>query len=755
MPTHYEYSGYLRSLLKHPPLEEIERANAIEIPARDIAQWPADDDGRDPEWRHIPAECVETEEGAALLRGNFERVRQIDATGPNDPSFWVPLTCMESDSRCVFPLELSRYSVVEITYRCLTPHCRPAWQFYYPGGLHFDWLRPSTQWVTKARLIQHRGFPEQITGMTLRLYSVSRSVQEWEIQSIRFRALTHTEIEALVQHEHELSLPEAQPKHYPILDSFVPLGVCVDANAGRAMASQMDMAFRDYWRIAMEDIARSHHNCLMVENVAELSETETAELLGLATSFGLRVVPLLNWSPQMVLARGQELVDKYVRPHAESDALLAWCLQGEPPEHAFEAYMKAKPLFEATDELHPLIYLTRDPNSMALYAPHFPVTGLSYFKSGDPWSLGDSVRTHLPLVKGQQLWVTAPAYIYATGTPRWNTCPEARLMINHAFGSGARGWFAFSYHNVPIWLSGPFKRSLSGPFLTFSDLWIELSHRVERFVGLSSLLLRTRPGDFWVPNVRISVQPHSNSRLPKGLQHVTWSWLHGEDFGILYVINNDIDQVTGVNIEIPSELPFGQECYDITDFVRSREWRTTERFRHLEMFPGQAQMFLFAPPHVALRERDHMIAYLLEDDRRQLGLDLGLARRYGQDITEAQELIRRFGLGHPIDDLQAAKKARDGITNTMYRHAPFAQARSAILESSAALCGCDGALTVLYDRGRIDEAHERGVEVMNLSRRLMHLRLRMRRGQGGEIIQETRQLAEEMVRMLGELREGH
>lgn len=751
MAIRYEYSGYLRSLLKSPDLAEIERAEAIEISGASIARWASDDDPRDPEWRHIPSETVATTDGA-MLRGNFERVRQIDATGPDDPSFWVPLTCVAGDAHCPFPIDTARYSVAEITYRCLTPHCRPAWQWYYQGGLHFDGLRPSRQWVTYARLVQHGGFPREITGLTLRLYSVARAVQEWEIKSIRYRALTPAERRALEENRAALEVPRMRPKRYPLLDNFVPLGVCVDAAVGRTMAGLMDMAFRDYWRVAMEDIARSHHNCMMVENVEELSETETTELLGLATSFGLRVVPILNWSAEMVMSRGLELVEKYVRPHAESDALLAWVLESEPPEHAFAAYARAKGLFEEVDQLHPLVSLTRDPNSMSLFAPYFPVSGISYFKSGDPWQLGDVIRTHLPLVGGQQFWVTAPAYIYATGTPRWSTCPEVRLMINHAFGNGARGWFSFSYHNCPIWISGPFKRSLSGPFLTFSDLWIELSHRVERFAGLSTLLLRTKPGDYWVPNVRLSVQPHTNSRLPKGLQHVSWTWLHGEDYGILYVINNDIDEVTGVNLEIPSELPYGQDCYDVTDFVRSREWRPTERYRHLEMFPGQGQIFLFAPPQVAVRERDKMIASLIEDDCRQLGLDLGLARRYGQDVTEAQELIRRIGLGHPIDDLQAAKKARDRITNTMYKHAPFVQARSAILEASAALCGCDGALVVIYDRGRIDEAHERGVEVLNLSRRLMQLRLRMRRGQGGDILGECKELSRDMIAMLNLLR---
>lgn len=747
----YEYSGYLRNLLYSADTSEIARVPAIEIGPDQLVRWVPEDDDRDPEWRHIQTECTRTSDGVSF-KGNFKHVRQIDSTGAKDPSFWVPLTCTQLDPNSPFPVDLNRFPIVEITYRCTTEGCRPAWQWYYPGGQHLDGLRPSAEWVTLGRLVRHRGFPQLVTGMTLRLYSVSRTQEEWEIRSIRFRAMTPAESEAISKDAARLDRPSMRPKHYRILDDFTPLGVWVSASVGRRMASLLATPFRDYWRLAMEDIARGHHNCLMVEDVDTLTETETTELLGLASSFGLRVVPVLNWDTDTINANGAALVERYVRPHAESDSLLAWCLQSEPPESAFAAFCKAKELFEVADESHPLVTLTRDPNSIALFAPHFAVSGLSYFKSGDPWRLGETVRTHQGLGRGQQFWVTSPAYIYATGTPRWNTCPEARLMINYAFGNGARGWFTFCYHNVPIWVDGPFKRSLSGPFLTFSDLWIELSHRVERFNGLATLLRNTTPGDYWVPNVAFSVQPHTNSRLPEGIPHVTWTWLHGGEFGVLYVVNNDINEVTGVNIEIPSELPYGQEAYDMTDFVRSREWRPISRSRHLEMFPGQGQIIMFAPEHVAIRERDRVIASLIEDDRRQLGLDLGLARRYNLDITEPRAIMQHIGLGCPLEDFQAAKRARDHLTNTLYKHGALVQTRSAIYEASAALCGCDGALCLIYDRGRVDEARKRGLEVLELARRLNLLRHKMRRGQAAEIITECRVLAADCVKYLAELR---
>lgn len=750
----YEYSGYLRSLLYSPDRAEIGRADGIEIPAGNLAQWKPGDDERDPEWRQAATTATRTTEGVCI-KANFEKLRAVESAGVDDPSFWGALTCSAGQNTGPFPVDAARFPIIEITYRCLTKGCRPAWQWHYPGGQHFDGLKPHREWTTVARLMRHHNFPDQITGLTLRLYGVTRSVEEWEVKSVRFRALTVAEAEALRKDNERLGKPAMKPRHYPLLDSFVPLGVNVSAKMGRRLADLMDTPFREYWRLVMEDVARGHHNCLMVEDVEEFSATETTELLGLAASFGLRVVPVLDWGSARFAKQGRELTERYVRTHAQSDALAAWCLQSEPSEGSFETFCKAKELFEQADESHPLVSLMRDPNATALFAPHFAASGISYFKSGDPWQLADMVRTHLPLVQGQQMWVTAPAYIYATGTPRWSTCPEVRLMINHAFANGARGWFSYCYHNVPIWVEGAFKRSLTGPFLTFSDIWVELSHRVERFRGLSSILLETRPGGYWVPNVKITARQHPNSRLPEGIPHVVWTWLHGEDFGILYVVNNDINEVTAVNIEIPDEVPFGQDAYDMTDFVRSRDWKPMPRFRHFEMFPGQGEIIMFAPKDVAIRVRDKVIESLIENDRRQIGLDLGMARRYNLDISQSHQIIQRTGLGSPIEDLQAAKKARDYLINTLYRHGAFTQARSALIKANSAICGCDGALCIIHDRGRVDEAHERGLEVMALSRRMVQLRLKLRRGHAAEIIDECEQVAADAAAALDRLREAY
>jgi hypothetical protein len=118
-------------------------------------------------------------------------------------------------------------------------------------------------------------------------------------------------------------------------------------------------------------------------------------------------------------------------------------------------------------------------------------------------------------------------------------------------------------------------------------------------------------------------------------------------------------------------------------------------------------------------------------------------------------MIQRIGLGRPIDDLQSAKRARDRMTNMLYTPGPLVEARSAIYEISAALCGCDGALCWLYDRGRVDEAHERGTEVLVLSQRLNQLRLKMRRGHAADIIEDCHALKADTVKALGALRDKY
>jgi len=745
----YEYSGYLKPLLQAPEPRSLESLDAILFTADDLAQWQTVDDDADREWQHIPARTERTEEGL-LLEGQFEDVRRIDNIERNDPSFWVPLSSPgAADAR--FPMDVKRFPIVEVTYRCRTPMARPAWLWRYAGGEHFDGLQPTRDWRTIARRIPHRGFPEKIDSLTFRLFSVARSLESMEIQSVRFRAMSPEE-EAACQRADAALEQEPAPPRYRLLTEFMPIGVSMKARSARRLAEIMDISFHDYWRLALEDIARHHHNCVIIEEMADLSPAEWKDLLGLAHDFSLRFVPLFDWPMDDFETNGAEWIETHIRPFADSPAILAWMLQNEPPEHSFPAHLAARKQIEQADPNHPMAVFMREPNSYPLYAPFFAASGISHYKSHVPSSMGAMIRCHRPLNRGQQFWVLAPAFVYATDTPEWNTCPEMRLLINQAYASGARGWFTFSYHNDPIWNGGSCQRSLTGPFLTFSDLWSELGLRMERFSAITPLLMNASPGPSPEVDVRVAWREHPKARHAPGVESIDWFWLHGPDYSLLYVVSNDIAEVTPVNITFPDLAGKGLGIINITDFTRNRVWTQMDQRRHLEMFPGQGEIIMVAPVEVCERWRDAIAARLLEGDRRQLAIDLELARPYDMPIKEIERCMNRIGRGSPTDELARMMDARDHLINLIYATPDLFEARSKIIQISAGICGCDGTLCRMLGMGKADRAHDLGLKVLPLAREMTNLRLQLREGKGADIFKECAKLADRTMALLTEIR---
>lgn len=743
----YEYSGYLASLLEAPDAAASDAVESIVLDTAALAQWHMTDCPSEKEWQQARAICERSDHGIHI-EGRFEEIRRIDNLNEDDPSFWVAVSSRNwEDPR--LPVDTARFPIIEITYRCLSPGARPAWMWSYPGGEHLDWLRPVPEWRRIARLVPHRGFPAQVDGVTIRLYTVHRSTESLEIASIRFRALTAREAE--VCHENQLFLERyREVPRYNLLQSFLPFGSCIMAGTAKRAANQLDVSLRDYWRLTMEDIVRHYHNSLIVEEVEEFSPGEWRELLDLAESFNIKIVAQYNWNLDHFEDRATEMVDAYIRPYRESRALLAWAISNEPPEHAFPAHLSAREQIEKADPNHPLIAIMRDPDGFPLFAPYLAVTGLSHFKSHAALDVGEIVQTHLPLCGGQQMWVVAPAYTYATDTPDWNTCPEIRLMLNLALARGARGWFTFAYHNDPVWMGGSFQRSLTGPFLTFSDLWAELGLRVERIAALSPLLLCATPTNegniafnaVWQPNVR--------SARPRDVDPLTKCVLQGPDYCLYYLINNDVLDVAAVNIE------FGESkslvLYDVTDYVRGRLWEPMPRRRHIEMFPGQGRVILCAEPDVCERARIQIAQRMVEDDSRQIAADLGLARRYDLPVGPVQRLMQEVGMGDPLEDANRTRQARDLILDTLYASSHVVLPRSNLVEISAAICGCDGGLCRLLARGKSDVAREYGTKVFSVARELTHLRLRLREGEGRQIQEYCTDLTRRTRELLDSIR---
>lgn len=745
----YEYSGYLKTILYAPDENARDHLEYIEFGADEIVHWQTRDLEADREWKKTPVHRARTDEGVRLV-GRFEDVRKMDTIAADDPSFWVPLgTLGWNDPR--MPVDVNRYPILEITYRCTSENAIPVFVWTYPGGIHIENLAPTRQWTTLAHLIPHGGVPASINAIIFRLYSTTRTTESCEIASVRFRAMSATEQEAYQRDKDRLAKLDP-PKHYEILDSYLPLGVSMDADAARRNAELLGVSFGDYWDLVLEDLVTHHHNGIALENAERLTLSEWEELLQHCDTFGVRIAASHKFDLSDDQQEIRETIDSRIRPYAESPSILAWSIKEEPPERDFQDVMKVKAWVEEADPNHPVTVVTRYASGFPLYGPHFAAAGVNHFCSHTPWEVGDMVRTHVSLVRGQQFWMVGPAFIYATGTPEWSTCPEMRLMVNLAFANGARGWFSYAYHNDPIWVTGSCQRTLTGPFLMFSDLWLELDRRMESYSALAPLLLASRPAK--LPPDLFAAQATSDDLtiLPEGVPPTSSFRLRGPDFNLFLVVSNDVRGMSSLNIQVAPETLSGNHIYDLSDFLRKRIWAPMDLQRHLEMFPGQAQIVIVAKPEVCEHWRDVIAERLIEDDKRQLAFNLKLARTYGLDIANIESMLHSAGSGPMMGNLAVMDRVRDELVNLMYSAPAIRDTRSSIIEACAAICACDGVLCRLIGRGKVDLAKEWGQRVLPLAREITHLRLELRRGRGSEILDYCKDVAQRTLTLLAELR---
>jgi hypothetical protein len=745
----YEYSGYMQTILWGQGAPECKDLDSVEFTVEDLAKWPTKDYDSDKEWQRIPVNRT-VSEGAVRLVGQFNDVRQMDSLTPDDPSFWVPMSSLGwEDDR--FPIDLDRYPMAEITYRCTSDNAQPMWLWTYPGGLHADALPKSRRWRTLARRVQHSGFPKQLDALILRLYSTARSTESIEVKSIRFRAMTPEELEATAADRLRLE-QEARPLEYPILDEFLPVGVHMDAETARRLAEMLGISLTEYWTLVLEDLVTHHHNCIALDSATSLTATEWQELLSLCEGSGIKIVAGCGLRIEDEPEQLRERIEKLIGPHADSLAVLAWRLRNEPSEADFQNLVTARKLVEEVDRNHPVCVSLRHPSAFPLYAPHFSVSGFSRYTSHAPWEFGEMIHEHVPLAGGQHFWAEGPGYIYATGTPEWSTSPEMRLMVNLAFANGARGFFTYAYHNDPIWVSGSCQRSLTGPFLTFSDLWLELDRRMERCLALAPLLLRAKP--VRLPKMAFITSSSSEdfTHHPEGVAPTASYRLRGPDFELYFVVSNDVRGMSSVNVHIPTALLRGLEIYDLADFVQSRTWAPMDLERHMEMFPGQAHVVIVAKPEVCAHWRDVIASRLVDDDHRQLRFNMELAWMYDLDIKPVEALLKRVNTGAPLKDLEIMDAARDRLVDLIYTCPPIYQTRGQIISASSAVCACDGALCRLMSRGKIDLAREWGLKVVPLAREIANARLELRRGRGAEIAPHCDDLANRSIRLATEIR---
>ncbi len=745
----YEYSGYLRTLLPAPDAKLLKATESITFGPADLVKWRTEDLGQSLEWRKAMARKSQLADGVRI-EGDFSNIVNIDSLTPTDPRYWVPLTTMGlKDDR--LPIDVSRYPIIEVTYRCTSDNAHPVWMWTYPGGSHFGALPKSKKWITVARNVRHFGFPSRVDNVVLRLYSATRSVESLEVRSVRFRAMSPEETSAL---QEGLAAVEVHrpPRHFPVLDEFMPLGVYMDADSANRLAGMLEISPDDYWDLVVEDIVTHSHNAITLANFDRMKPEQRDGLLRRCEEAGIRLV-VRHEFPIGAGEKEQEFaIDTHIRPTAGSRAILAREFNGEPVESGFRQTLEAKRRIEAADPDHPMAIVSRYPNAYPLFAPYFAASGVGYFASKSAWEVGTTVRTHVALNGGQQFWLAAAAFMYPTQTPAWSTCPEMRLMANLAFANGARGWFAYSYHNDPVWLRGRLQRSLTGPFLTFSDLWSELMQRMRWADALAPLLLASRVEDSMDDWFTRGVFTNSTVCPAPGVPPISQFHLRGNDFSLYFTVSNNTREIASVEVDIPGSAADGMEIYDLSEFVRDRVWHPIERRGHIEMFPGQARILLVAKPERCEEWHHRIIERMTMAGLRKLRHAMTLGQAYALDLSPVEAGLSAPGAPSDPAHLDAVERARDHILELVYATSNIRDPHSSILQASSAICGCDGALCRLMELGKGTLARQIGTEVIPLAAELTRYRMAWRQGEGESVAVSAKENAARCVRLLDRIR---
>lgn len=745
----YEYLGYLETILPAPDPAARDNADAIVYTAEDLATWSLEDLEYTVEWRNIPARKLQTETGIQL-EGHFDRVASIDSLSSDDPRHWVPLTSVDLTGG-QFPVDTTRYPIIEVTYRCTSEHAHPVWMWTYDGGSHFGALPKTTEWKTVAKNLQHFGFPKCIDNLIFRLYSSSRTTESFEIQSVRFRAMTEIEQEAL--DTNQIILKESvQADTFPVLDDFLPLGVYMDADTSKRLASSLGISTDEYWDFVMEDLVTHDHNSIALSHVDELSADEWSSLLQKCDENGIKLLARHEFPIHGTKKEMKEAIQKSIKPYANSDAIFCRGFSGEPAEEDFQKILQAKTMIEAADPNHPVSLIARYPNAYGLFAPYFQASGVGHFQTKRPWDAGHMVRSHVPLGNAQQFWVAAPAFMYPTQTPEWSSSPEMRLMLNLSFANGARGWFSYSYHNDPLWVQGRVQRTLTGPFLGFSDLWEELGHRMRYAHTLAPLLLNAtieESMDDWFVD---GVSTDTESVPAPGVPPISHFHLRGDDYSLYFTINNNIRDMASVDIDIPKDAAPGMEMYDVSEFIASQSWKPMQRTRHDEMFPGKETVILVASPERCAQWHDVMAQRIIQIDRAKLKYSLDLARAYQLPFSPIENTLEGIGDGSHPETIGIVHQARGDLIDLLQREPNYAQLNTTLYHIRSAMCGCDGALCRLMQMGKNDLARSIGSELLPMAAESTQMRLELKRGNAAAHLESAENLKQLALATLDRIR---
>lgn len=759
----YIYKGILRDIGDSPTSEELKKCPAIEFSPEDLVKWVTVDHPSEEEWKLGKASGKllaggEKDDKYFSLEGDFTRVVRIDLTAQSiTPSFWVPLSTMSKEVPH-FPIPSHNYPIVEMTYKVEVGRGIPAWSWYYNTGQFFEYLESSSEWVTVARAWSYNGFPRRMENFVIRLYSHTRTKEYLYIKNVRFRYFTDRERDFFNSRVNTLH-SENKLITYPILDTFFPVGTYLRADVIKKMCHEMKMDLETYIELIFEDITQHYHNMVFFENYCDFLPGDREIVFDVAKKYGIKVVVSLEEeSNKLNLSNMSEFWEKHlheIKKNALHPSLLGWVIKESPSDEEIDGYVYLKKKLEHADPHHPVVYLTREANAFPLYASISSVSGLSHWRSKNPWEFGQLVRTHYRIFRGQQLWVIPSAFVSATGFPFWNSAPEVRLMLNLAISSGARGWLSYVYHNIPLWLGGDTEKSLTGPFVCSSDVWEELGARLGRFFALAPLFLQSIPSA--QPqgiDVEIKTRRHERSRCPQSIDVLVQSWFEGKDFYIFYLVNQDTSEVTGVDVKFKSGLSGGVKIYDATQFVRSYEWVELDSVFHREMFPGQGLILLIATPDVCRNWEEVIVRRMVEFVSNQIKIDIELLKYYCKSSFEIYYKNFEDCLSEENSHrkLKILNKIREDIVNDLYACEGLVKARGKLLEAESLLCACDEQLSKILGHAKSIPIDSYKKELLRVAREVVKLKLLIKKGEGSRVYSDINKTCADLHKLLHELR---
>jgi len=287
---------------------------------------------------------------------------------------------------------------------------------------------------------------------------------------------------------------------------------------------------------------------------------------------------------------------------------------------------------------------------------------------------------------------------------RLPTAAQVRLMTWLPLACGSTGILYFVHQSGPVWYPWGGAWAIADIVLSRPS---EMGQEVMRLGQIVPIVGPVLLGTRWTPDSDIRVQCEE---LPAyGIPTVRADLSRGEDYDVIVVCNQDVEQPRRGTISLPEGMLAGRRLFDLTD--RARVLPQGGSFE-VELPPGGGLIFAAAAPGVDQRIFDGMDRRLYgkrlalyEDQLREaeaVGVDLTAARAAAVQAAELLGSGRCAEAAETIEDAQdavAAALAGDGRYSECLRRVE--ELRTRISEASARFEQYAGAIPEADRQGKL------------------------------------------------------